>query len=386
MFAFGISIIFRSEIALLLGTITIYHWLQGNISIRREIIPTGISGVLIALLVSVPIDSFFWQRFPLWPELSAFVYNVVSGKASDWGVHPWHFYFTSAIPRLLLNPLTYLIGIPVSCIIPARRHAALPLLIPSLVDIALYSTQPHKEWRFIIYTIPPLTAAAALGASYIWTHRTKSLLYRLVSISLVLSTLASFTISTFILLPASMANYPGAHALNKLHEQADGSKAIISVHLDTLACQTGVTHFLEKPPPTSPLLDLPGSPDGRIPNLRSGATRWIYDRTEDESVKQSALFWDRLDYALVENESQIKSSRKWEVLEEVKGFDGVRLLKPGEEEELGSAEVEILKKVFGDRAVKAWELVKRNIRRHVTRGWWAEARMVPKLKIMRPVN
>ncbi|EEP75775.1 conserved hypothetical protein [Uncinocarpus reesii 1704] len=139
MFAFGIM--FRSEIALLLGTITVYHWLQGNISIRREIVPAGVSGVLIALLVSVPIDSFFWQRFPLWPELSAFFYNVVSGKASDWGVHPWHFYLTSAIPRLLLNPLAYIVAIPMS-FVPARRHAALSLLTPSLAFIALIKN-PH---------------------------------------------------------------------------------------------------------------------------------------------------------------------------------------------------------------------------------------------------
>ncbi|EAS35263.2 alpha-1,6-mannosyltransferase subunit [Coccidioides immitis RS] len=380
------GIVFRSEIALLLSTITIYHWLQGNISIRYEIIPAGLSGALIALLVSIPIDSFFWQKFPLWPELSAFLYNVVSGKASDWGVHPWHFYFTSAIPRLLLNPLTYLISIPLSCIVPARQRAALSLLTPSLAYIALYSLQPHKEWRFIIYTIPPLTTAAALGASYIWTHRTKSLLYRFGSISLILSTLAAFSISTFILLPVSMANYPGALALNKLHDQAHGSKPVIAVHLDTLACQTGVTHFLEKPPPKSPLLVLPGSPDGNAPTLRSGATRWKYDKTEDESVKGSAIFWDRLDYALVEDPGQIKGRGKWVVLEEVKGFGGIRLLKPGQGERLGRVEMVILKKVFGDAGVSVWEWIQRNARGHLTRGWWAEIKMVPKIKIMKQVR
>lgn len=376
---------FRSEIALLLGTITIYHWLQGNISIRREIIPAGISGVLIALLVSVSIDSFFWQKFPLWPEFSAFLYNVVAGKASDWGVHPWHFYVTSALPRLLLNPLTYLVGIPVSCV-TARQRVARPLLIPSLAYIALYSLQLHKEWRFIIYTIPSLTTAAALGASYIWTHRTKSFLYRLLSSSLILSTLATFLISTFILLPISMVNYPGAHALNRLHARAHGSKAIVAVYLDTLACQTGVTHFLEKPPPKSQLVVLPGSADGSIPILRSGSTRWIYDKTEDENVKQSTAFWDRLDYALVENENQIKSGRKWQVLDEVKGFGGIRVLRPGQKQASEQVETEIVMALFGDGVAKGWEQLKQNARSYVTGGWWAEMRMVPKLKIMKQVD
>jgi alpha-1,6-mannosyltransferase len=45
----------------------------------------------------------------IWPELSGFLYNAVGGKSSEWEVSPWHYYFTSAIPKLLLNPLLLLL-------------------------------------------------------------------------------------------------------------------------------------------------------------------------------------------------------------------------------------------------------------------------------------
>ncbi|PIG86465.1 hypothetical protein AARAC_006494, partial [Aspergillus arachidicola] len=164
------GIIFRSELAIFLATNTIFLFLTGRIGIQREIIPAGLLGLLLGLGSTVLVDSFFWQKYPLWPELEAFIFNVIHGQSSAWGTHPWHFYFTNGIPRLLLNPLVYLVGLPFALFQASTRSAAAYLLIPSLTFIAIYSLQPHKEWRFIVYTIPPLTAASALGASYIWTH------------------------------------------------------------------------------------------------------------------------------------------------------------------------------------------------------------------------
>ncbi|KAF7588145.1 dolichyl-P-Man:Man(7)GlcNAc(2)-PP-dolichol alpha-1,6-mannosyltransferase, partial [Aspergillus hancockii] len=99
------GIIFRSELALFLATNTIFLFLTGRITIQHDIIPAGALGLLLGLGTTVLVDSFFWQKFPLWPELDAFIFNVIHGQASAWGTHPWHFYFTNAIPRLLLNPL-----------------------------------------------------------------------------------------------------------------------------------------------------------------------------------------------------------------------------------------------------------------------------------------
>lgn len=385
------GIIFRSEIAILLGVQTIFLFLTHRIRIPQEIVPAGLCGLLIGLTITVAIDSFFWQQFPLWPEFDAFKFNVIAGQASAWGTHPWHLYFTNAIPRLLLNPMTYLICIPFSLLHPAIRHRSLYVILPSLIYIAIYSFQPHKEWRFIVYTVPPLTTSAAIGASYIWTHRAKTIIYRIQCLLLIVSVILSFAVSNLILLPASSANYPGAQALNALHKYAHNSQQVIKVHLGNLACQTGVTRFLEMPPPESPLFDLPGSADGSIPPIRSGSTRWVYDKTEDQNQKATRHFWNLIDYALLEPHEEgfvLASSRdpdKWRVVEVVDGFAGVRILHP-DQASTGKVEDSIVRYVLGDKGVEFWHHIRDFVRKYVTRGWWAEVRMEPKIKILKHVR
>ncbi|KAI9932860.1 hypothetical protein ASPWEDRAFT_166512 [Aspergillus wentii DTO 134E9] len=386
------GIVFRSEIALFLATHTIFLLLAGRVTILQDIIPAGILGLLIGLAFTVGVDSFFWQQFPLWPEFTAFKFNVISGNASAWGTHPWYFYFSNAIPRLLLNPLTYLIGAPMALVQPATRRSAAYILIPSLAFVTFFSIQPHKEWRFIVYTVPPLTAVSALGASYIWTHRAKSFIYRILSLLMIGSTFGSFVLSTFVLLPSSSANYPGAHALHALHRHAHDSKPEISVYLNNLACQTGVTRFLQLPPSESPLVHLPGSPDGSIPALQSGHSIWKYDKTEDEATKSTASFWEQFDYVLVEpgdEEKKVLAASghpdQWEVVDAVDGFAGLRFLRPGVDA-TGQVEKKVLHSIFGQEGVRLWESGREFVRRSVTRGWWAEIRMEPKIKILRHVQ
>ncbi|KAL4933855.1 dolichyl-P-Man:Man(7)GlcNAc(2)-PP-dolichol alpha-1,6-mannosyltransferase [Aspergillus undulatus] len=391
------GIVFRAELALFLATHTLLLFASGRISIRREIIPAGISGVLLGLAITLPVDSFFWQQFPLWPELAAFKFNVVAGQSSAWGTHPWHYYFSNALPRLLLNPLTYLIGVPISLLQPATRPTARSLLIPSLTYIALYSAQPHKEWRFIVYAIPPLTAAAAQGASYIWTHRAKSVVYRFLSLGLIASTLASFLLSSFVLLPASSANYPGALALNTLHSHVHNAvpktqdPIPISVHLGNLACQTGVTRFLQQNGPS------PSS---------STSVSWTYDKSPPPTLPGSdevnPTFWARFDYVLLDpteaesllsltglpNEYAHSHSYAWSVVGSVNGFAGLRVVKPSEE---ASRVVEggILHWISGGKGgvwgvdvSELWRDMRKFLRKKVTKGWWVEVRMEERIRIL----
>jgi alpha-1,6-mannosyltransferase len=102
------GVIVRGELAILLATISVYLLLVPLASLQ-QLIRTGTTAFLAALLLSVPIDSYFWQR-PMWPELAGFYYNAVQGKSSDWGVSPWHYYFTSALPRLL-HPVAFVWGL-----------------------------------------------------------------------------------------------------------------------------------------------------------------------------------------------------------------------------------------------------------------------------------
>ncbi|GKZ38840.1 dolichyl-P-Man:Man(7)GlcNAc(2)-PP-dolichol alpha-1,6-mannosyltransferase, partial [Aspergillus brasiliensis] len=95
-----------------------------------------------------------------------------------------------------------------------------------------------------------------------------------------------------------------------------------------LACQTGVTRFLQHPSTSSPLFS-------------ESLTPWHYDKTEDETTKSSPAFWSQFDYALVEPGEETEkilaasesasASGSWEVVDTVDGFAGLRIVRPGDE-------------------------------------------------------
>ncbi|CAO2656746.1 Nn.00g055490.m01.CDS01 [Neocucurbitaria sp. VM-36] len=375
------GIVFRSELAILVGTITLYLFLTQRISITSIIIPAGLGGLIIGLMCTVPLDSFFWQSFPLWPEWTAFYYNTIQGHSADWGVSPWHYYFTNALPRLLLNPAIYLLCIPVAILNAATRKRSLDLLVPLLSFVGLYSFLPHKEWRFIIYIVPGLTGLAGAGASWIWTRRAKSVIYAALSAALVASVAVSFAASTAILGISSL-NYPGAEALKVLHNGiVHPPKRHFDVHFDNLACQTGVTRFLESHSGPQTVLDVLEAQD----TLQKRT--WAYDKTEDSTTLLDPMFWAKFDYVLAERPE--KAIGSWAVVHVVYGFDGLRLLKPGED---SGSPVEplydISERVTVDedwtlKVANIWHILEGLLRESVLRGHWAEIRMEPKIRILR---
>ncbi|KAI8280109.1 hypothetical protein K4K59_008744 [Colletotrichum sp. SAR11_240] len=381
--------IFRSEVALLLATTGLYLLLTSQTTIPRLIRPFAVS-FTVALVVSVPLDSYFWQK-PLWPELWGFYYNAVLGSSSNWGVSPWHFYFTSALPRLLVNPLTFILLIPVALTQPGTSNVARGLVIPSLLFVAIYSIQPHKEARFIFYAVPPLTAAAALGANYIFARRTKSLVFALASSALCLSILAAFAASTGMLLISSL-NYPGGDALRQLHAlvgsgpspgKSPASSSVTAVHTDVLSCMTGVTLFGQNP------AGLPKNPHSRAleNSLNSDATTaaavpvMTFDKTEDKSVLADPAFWSRFDYVLAEDPASVKGGQ-WETVGVVQGYAGIEILKPGAVV-AGEQDTEEGEKVLG-RGL--WARKIRDKVRSLTGGWWAGPRMEPRIRILKRVK
>ncbi|WQF77656.1 Putative GPI mannosyltransferase [Colletotrichum destructivum] len=379
--------IFRSEVALLLATTGLYLLLAHQITIPRLIRPFLIS-FTVALAVSVPLDSYFWQK-PLWPELWGFYYNAVLGSSSNWGVSPWHYYFSSALPRLLVNPLTLLLLIPLALSHPATSRIAAGLVVPPLLFIVIYSLQPHKEARFIFYAIPPLTAAAAQGANHIFTRRSKTLLYALVSVALVISVLASLAASTGMLLLSSL-NYPGGDALHQLHtlvasDPSGSGGSVTSVHTDVLSCMTGVTLFNQNPG------GLPKNSHARAleSSLRDGAPAsampWgpilTFDKTEDKAVLADPAFWSRFDYVLAEDPASIRGGQ-WETVGFVQGYAGVEILRPGSGSLYGGGDGE----EEGEGKVLGRGLVVKRVRdwvRGLTGGWWVGPRMESRIRILR---
>ncbi|KAI5927710.1 Alg9-like mannosyltransferase [Camillea tinctor] len=356
--------IFRSELAILLATSTLYGLLVPHISIQRAA-PAFLVFFAFSLLVTVPVDSYFWQK-PLWPELWGFYYNAVLGSSSAWGVSPWHYYFTSALPKILTNPLSTLALIPLAATHPATRRPARALLVPALSFVAIYSAQPHKEARFVFYAAPPLTAAAALGANYIFARRAKSAPMALASLVVAASVALSLAASA-AMLAASALNYPGGEALAELRGMVSPDLRAAAVHTDVLACMTGVTLFGQHahPPNEAPAAD---------------QALLLFDKTEDEAALANPVFWERFDYVLAEDPARVVgvSGGSWETVGVVEGFAGVEVRRPGAGEEKDEDEDEV--RVLGRGALV--RRVREEVRKR-TGGWWVGPRMVPRVYVLR---
>lgn len=357
------GVIFRSELAILVAAYATKLVLSRRVSFARVVTPTGLGAATIGILVSVAVDSFFWQRFPLWPEWSGFYFNTLLGRSASWGTSPFHFYFLNALPRLLLNPTT-LVCIGFAIAKRPLRDASLDILGPSVAFVGIYSFLPHKEWRFVIYTVPALTAVASAGAAWIWTRRARSHFYRLLSLALIVSIPASFALSTFLLYVSSL-NYPGAYALNRLHALEHGSKSIMVVHLDDLSCQTGVTRFQEMPSVTSVL-------DMRVKTL------WSYDKTEEADKLLDPKFWRHFDYVIAESPDRIIG--QWSIVKEIYGYAGIGVVK-GEPTAFVTRKNAQLN--MTGHAYLAWKQVEYLIRKYLTGGRWLEVKLEPRLKILK---
>lgn len=154
----------------------------------------------ISAALTAGIDRLMWkvgtQKTWTWPELEAGLFNVVQGKSVEWGIQPWHFYLSSALPGMLLAtlPLAAVGGAAALHASSSRRSASqtleprkgapakgrvndtlakeqsgrippLALIWITAVPVVLLSLLKHKEWRFVIYVAPCLNILAALGAT-----------------------------------------------------------------------------------------------------------------------------------------------------------------------------------------------------------------------------
>lgn len=294
------AVIFRIELALLAGIFALLCVVQRRVYLTK-VIAAGVKGLVVGTVATVAVDSFFWQNGtpgtnPLaqfgvvFPELQAFIFNVIEGNSSDWGVSPYSQYFLNDLPKLILNPVVLLL-IPLGYIKdPSGKRGHLRLLgLTAVLYIALYSLQPHKEWRFIIYTVPIFTILAAVGATNVWEKRKNGKLYLFANIVIISTTFFTFILSCFMGSISSF-NYPGGFALEAFHDLPEVAKHSfhfgetsqayvdpIMVHMDVATCMTGAIRFGQ-------------SEDGTA----TGAI--IYDKTEDPETLED--LWDEFDYVI----------------------------------------------------------------------------------------
>eukprot|EP01102_Stenamoeba_stenopodia_P007552 TRINITY_DN2117_c0_g3_i3.p1 TRINITY_DN2117_c0_g3~~TRINITY_DN2117_c0_g3_i3.p1 ORF type:complete len:362 (+),score=37.61 TRINITY_DN2117_c0_g3_i3:116-1201(+) len=327
LFTFTFTVaVYRSEAILLVAPILLQALLLRQVEFF-DLIKYGIASSIFSVGMTVLIDSVMWQRW-IWPELEVFWYNTYHNQSHHWGVFPFHWYWTSALPRALLGAL------PLAVLGVFLDRRVRPVAIPVLIFIFLYSFLPHKELRFIFYALPIFNLSAAVAVSRLYkgfakdaeeqqtSKGRKTSLYRLLFLGAVGLLALSALVSAFSLLVSSH-NYPGGYALKALHniEDAQHTKDTYNVHIDVFSAMTGVSRFGE---------------------LHSALPNWKYSKAEDLRLED----YQQFTHLLTSNQTFLQTH---EVLAEVPGFDRINFSKTfWQQPIITSTKIYVLKRKQGD--------------------------------------
>lgn len=231
------AIVFRCDAIILVGLIGIHMVVTKRVTLIDGLW-IGALACGASLVLTVLIDSYFWRRW-LWPEGEVLYFNTVLNKSKEWGVSPMHWYFTSALPRMLhiAYPMAF-----VGALVDSRARS---MMIIALGFVLLYSKLEHKEVRFLFPTIPLWNMSAALGIhTLIFISKRRSVVTK----GLVLCCIIGLLLGSAMTLAssaASYANYPGGTGLVEAIRIAQGT-GNATIHIDTLAATTGVSRFLQE--------------------------------------------------------------------------------------------------------------------------------------------
>ncbi|PPQ92580.1 hypothetical protein CVT25_007272 [Psilocybe cyanescens] len=297
------GVVLRAEVALLLGPLSLQLLYSRQVSLFR-LLKVGLISALLSLCMTLVVDSFFWDSYPLWPEFSGIYFNVIKGKSSEWGTSPPLTYITSYLPKLLLGSL------PLSIIGFTIDHRIRTLLIPSLAFIGLISNLGHKEWRFIVYVVPVFNIAAARGSKWMVSFRKNSLLGRLFFLGTI-GILALNLLFTVLSTKASVTNYPGGQALS-LKRHISEFTAAPHVHISNLAAQTGASLFLQL-----------NAPPHYLPSHQQEQQPWSYNKTENltpDILSSASTPFTHL-ISEIPPSTDWRMDRTWRVVKDIKSFD-----------------------------------------------------------------
>ncbi|CAI4747753.1 BAQ_1a_G0046930.mRNA.1.CDS.1 [Saccharomyces cerevisiae] len=296
-----VAIVFRLEVSALSAGIALFSVIFKKISLF-DAIKFGIFGLGLGSSISITVDSYFWQEWCL-PEVDGFLFNVVAGYASKWGVEPVTAYFTHYLRMMFMPPTVLLLNYFGYKLAPAKLKI---VSLASLFHIIVLSFQPHKEWRFIIYAVPSIMLLGATGAAHLWENmKVKKITNVLCLAILPLSIMTSFFISMAFLYISRM-NYPGGEALTSFNDMiVEKNITNATVHVSIPPCMTGVTLLGE---------------------LNYDVYGINYDKTENTTLLQE--MWPSFDFLITHEPtaSQLpfenKTTNHWELVNTTKMFTG----------------------------------------------------------------
>jgi hypothetical protein len=177
----------RCDMLVLLGPVVLSMLVFGRATFKDLFIAGVVIG-FVSLGTTVLVDSYFWQRW-LWPEGEVLWFNTVKNRSHEYGVSPWHWYFTSALPRALLSML-FFIPLGVVTMVSRRRPSiANGIAAPAAVDASKQRPRVPFEWTqgagdLQVNTAPHTnrtSAQLANPADYFWSryqHASLSQLFR----------------------------------------------------------------------------------------------------------------------------------------------------------------------------------------------------------------
>ncbi|KAH3660474.1 hypothetical protein OGAPHI_007060 [Ogataea philodendri] len=309
------GIVMRVEILAFSAIIYLIALAQNQITFRRSITALFLVS-FCASFTTILVDSYFWEEWSF-PEFESFVFNVLHGNASNWGMEPLHAYFTKYLRKIYLLPLVPIIAC-VEAVSKSNESRSQKIHLVSLSSIAfvlMMSMQKHKEWRFIVYAIPGINLSAA---QFLAGIKVTKLYQWLIVIAVYLTSMLSLIASLFFGYVSSF-NYPGGVAMQLLNQHILTDTTVLSnnttvrVHFDPTSCMSGVSLFGEL----------------ELENV-------YYDKTETLENLIDRNFWTSFDYVIThcDNEKQFDCRREksndhgiWSEIEAVSEFDGVDLHK-----------------------------------------------------------
>ncbi|KAM0746843.1 Alg9-like mannosyltransferase [Meredithblackwellia eburnea MCA 4105] len=262
------AVILRLEIAAFIIPLALDCLVRKVVGLR-ELVGVGLGMGVVALGLTVVVDSYFWNKW-VWPEGMGLFFNVVEGHSAEWGTSPFHTYFTKLLPKLLHLSLP-LAGF--SMLIDRRSRR---IGIPSIIFVTMMSCLGHKEWRFVVYVVPAFNVCSAAGLEGVRFMYGKST-YRLAKVA----TISLNVFLSVLTIYASIYNYPGGEAARALGQIATGTEGPKTVHVDSHSAMTGFSRFLH-PNEVSP-------PWFITPTINE----WSFNKSETLTIPQD---YEKFDY------------------------------------------------------------------------------------------